>query len=98
MRMFLDDMLPIIYGQSNMTIFPPLYLLSSYTYDLYRITHLRLGLTGITGHNTALIASSNTVFKPFCVKAEHSRYFTALISFAMANPFTKLLFLDYIES
>lgn len=35
---------------------------------------------------TARIASSNTVFKPFCVKAEHSRYFTAPISFAIATP------------
>lgn len=57
--------------------------------DLYKITHFRLGLTGITGHNTALIASSNTVFRPFWVKAEHSRYFTALISFAIAKPYNK---------
>lgn len=29
------------------------------------------------GHSTALIASSNTVFRPRWVSAEHSRYFTA---------------------
>lgn len=52
----------------------------------YKTTHLRFGFTCITGHNTALIASSNTVFKPFCVKAEHSKYLTALISLAIANP------------
>ena len=32
--------------------------------------------------NTHLIASSNTLFRFRCVSAEHSRYFTALISFA----------------
>lgn len=31
------------------------------------------------GQRTALIASSNTVFRPRWVKAEHSRYFTASI-------------------
>lgn len=29
------------------------------------------------GHSTALMASSNTVFRPRWVSAEHSRYFTA---------------------
>lgn len=28
------------------------------------------------GQSTARMASSNTVFKPRCVRAEHSRYFT----------------------
>lgn len=31
------------------------------------------------GHKTARMASSNTVFKPRWVRAEHSRYFTAPI-------------------
>lgn len=52
----------------------------------YKMVHLRFGFTCNTGHNTALIASSNTVFSPFCVNAEHSKYLTALISFAMAKP------------
>lgn len=38
------------------------------------------------GHRTARIASSNTVFRPFCVSAEHSRYLTAVISLAIARP------------
>merc|ERR1719433_744136 len=32
----------------------------------------------------ALIASSNTCFKPDCVRAEHSRYFTAPTCLAMS--------------
>ena len=39
-----------------------------------------------TGQRTALIASSKTVFRPFCFKALHSRYLTAPISLAMARP------------
>jgi hypothetical protein len=39
------------------------------------------------GHRTARMASSNTVLSPFCVKAEHSKYFTELISFAIAKPY-----------
>lgn len=35
---------------------------------------------------TARMASSNTVFKPFCVRAEHSKYLTAPMSRAMATP------------
>lgn len=35
---------------------------------------------------TARIASSKTVLRPFCVSAEHSRYFTAPISLAIATP------------
>jgi hypothetical protein len=38
------------------------------------------------GHITDRIASSNTFFNPFCVKAEDSRYLWALISFALAIP------------
>jgi len=38
------------------------------------------------GQRTARMASSNTVFSPFWVSAEHSRYFTELISFAIARP------------
>lgn len=34
---------------------------------------------------TYLIASSNTLFKFLCVNAEHSRYLTALISFAITT-------------
>ena len=37
-----------------------------------------LGCSG--GSKAAKIASSNTFFKPFCVNAEHSTYFTALSS------------------
>ena len=35
---------------------------------------------------TARMASSKTVFKPFCVSAEHSRYLTAPTSLDMATP------------
>ena len=38
------------------------------------------------GCRTARIASSNTVFSPFCVRAEHSRYLTAPISFCICRP------------
>jgi len=38
------------------------------------------------GHKYARIASSNTVFKPFCVNAEHSRYLTAFISLRIDSP------------
>ncbi len=43
-----------------------------------------LGLGG--GQRTALMASSKTVLRPFCVKAEHSRYLTAPTSFAIDKP------------
>ena len=39
-----------------------------------------------TGQSTARMASSKTVFKPFCVRALHSKYFTAPTSFAIAKP------------
>lgn len=35
---------------------------------------------------TARMASSKTVFNPFWVKAEHSRYFTAPMSFCICTP------------
>ena len=43
-----------------------------------------LGLGG--GQRTALMASSNTVLRPFCVSAEHSRYLTAPTSLAIDRP------------
>uniref|UniRef100_A0A034W3Y8 Uncharacterized protein n=1 Tax=Bactrocera dorsalis TaxID=27457 RepID=A0A034W3Y8_BACDO len=52
----------------------------------YNSAHLRERLTRITGHSTERMASSKTVFKPFCVNAEHSRYLTAPISLAIAKP------------
>lgn len=48
--------------------------------------HRRFGFGLITGHNTARMASSKTVFKPFWVNAEHSKYFTEPISLAIARP------------
>lgn len=45
--------------------------------DIYSSRHfLFLFFTG-GGHRTARMASSNTVLRPRCVSAEHSRYFTA---------------------
>jgi len=37
------------------------------------------------GVSAARIASSNTVLSPSCVRAEHSKYFTAPISFALSS-------------
>lgn len=54
--------------------------------SIYRIEHLRLFFGGMMGQRTARIASSNTVLRPFWVRAEHSRYLTAPISLAMASP------------
>jgi hypothetical protein len=56
----------------------------------YKREHLRLGFWCKTGQRTARIASSNTVFNPFCVNAEHSKYFTAPISLAIAKPYNQL--------
>ena len=53
---------------------------------VYRRLHRFLGLILGTGHRTALMASSKTVFRPFWVRAEHSRYLTAPTSLAMARP------------
>eukprot|EP01136_Pigoraptor_vietnamica_P037304 Opistho-1_new@105096 len=41
---------------------------------------------GFVGQRTARMASSNTVLRPFCVSAEHSRYLFEPISLAMARP------------
>lgn len=49
---------------------------------------LFLALCG--GVSTARIASSKTCFRPRCVSAEHSRYLTALISFAITQPWVWL--------
>ena len=49
----------------------------------YNKTQFFFFFIGFFGHNTALIASSKTCLSPFCVRAEHSRYFTAFISLAM---------------
>ena len=49
-----------------------------------------LGLGG--GQRTARMASSKTVFSPFCVRAEHSRYLTAPTSLAIERPW------KYIDS
>ena len=59
--------------------------------------HRRFGFGLITGHNTARMASSKTVFKPFCVNAEHSKYFTEPISFAIARPWKKKLYCKLCE-
>lgn len=52
----------------------------------YKRVHVFFFFWTFCGCSTARIASSNTVFKPFCVSAEHSRYFTAPISFCICNP------------
>ena len=52
----------------------------------YKRMHVFFFFWTFCGCRTARIASSNTVFKPFCVSAEHSRYFTALISFCICSP------------
>jgi hypothetical protein len=43
------------------------------------------GSHGLVGHLTNLMASSNTLLRFRCVRAEHSKYLTALISFATAS-------------
>ena len=65
--------------------------------EVYRTLHCFFFLILGTGHSTARIASSNTVFKPFCVKAEHSRYFTAPTSLAIARPCIMLLCINYVQ-
>lgn len=44
---------------------------------LYNNVHFLLFFLTGGGQRTARMASSNTVFRPRCVNAEHSRYFTA---------------------
>ena len=39
---------------------------------------------------SSLLTSSKTFLSPFCVRAEHSTYFTALSSFAKRSPISKL--------
>lgn len=54
--------------------------------DDQSMKHLR-GFFGFgAGHNTARMASSKTVLRPFWVNAEHSRYLTAPTSFAIESP------------
>lgn len=43
------------------------------------------------GLSTARMASSNTVLRPFCVRAEHSRYLTAEISLAICRPWAYVI-------
>lgn len=53
--------------------------------SVQKIWHLLfLFFTG-GGHRTARMASSNTVLRPRCVKAEHSRYFTAPVAETKEN-------------
>ena len=61
-----------------------------YEFFCYKIEHfLFFGASG--GSNAAKIASSNTFFNPFCVKAEHSTYFTARNSRANFSPFSNVI-------
>lgn len=53
------------------------------TVSIYITIHLLFLPTTGTGQSTALMASSKTFFNPFWVRAEHSRYLTAWISFAI---------------
>jgi len=60
----------------------------SLKFPFYRIAHLFGFLPLLTwglGLRTALIASSKTLFKFRCVRAEHSRYLCARISLATIN-------------
>lgn len=43
------------------------------------------------GSRAARMASSKTFFKPFCVRAEHSTYLTALSSLASFSPCSKVI-------
>lgn len=51
----------------------------------------------MTGHRTARIASSKTVFNPFCVNAEHSKYLTALISLFIAKPWGYVMGVNFLS-
>jgi len=60
--------------------------------------HLGFGLVTLRGKSTARMASSKTVLRPFWVSAEHSRYLTALMSFASARPWnTKTRSISYMS-
>jgi hypothetical protein len=50
------------------------------------ISRIQQGAEILKHARTARIASSKTFFNPFWVRAEHSKYFTAPISFAMLAP------------
>jgi hypothetical protein len=50
------------------------------------VNQFNVTIARIRHSQTARMASSKTVFSPFCVRAEHSRYFTAPISLDMATP------------
>ena len=58
------------------------------TGHLHKIEHFgfRFFLGGFCACKTARTASSNTFLSPFCVKAEHSTYLTAPISFISLCP------------
>ena len=56
------------------------------TGTLRRAIRAEGGENGSHNAQTTRIASSNTVLSPFCVSAEHSRYFTAPMSFIIATP------------
>lgn len=51
----------------------------------YKMTHFRF-FCGSGGSSAARMASSKTFFRPFCVRAEHSTYFTAFSSLASFSP------------
>merc|ERR1719384_814240 len=55
----------------------------------HKIKHF-LFFGGSGGSKAAKIASSNTFFNPFCVRAEHSTYLTALSSLASLSPMSRL--------
>lgn len=57
-----------------------------HTFTNYSSMQCFRGLGLGCGHKTARMASSKTFLRPFCVRAEHSRYLTAPISFAIAKP------------
>lgn len=48
----------------------------------YKIRHPFFFFGRAGGDKTTRIASSNTFLRPFCVSAEHSKYFAEPISFA----------------
>ena len=64
-----------------------IFLINQSIFFSYKIAHfLFFGASG--GSSAARIASSKTFFNPFCVKAEHSTYFTARSSRASLSPFS----------
>lgn len=63
---------------------------------LYNNVHFLFFLLTGGGHSTARMASSNTVLRPRCVRAEHSRYFTAPVG-KHRGEHTTLLLLFFIS-